>query len=48
VSTIWTWPCPKGDLWLSGPNGAGKTTSLKMILGLVWPTAGEAQVFAAP
>ena len=25
-----------------GPNGAGKTTSVKMLLGLVSPTAGDA------
>lgn len=29
---------------LLGPNGAGKTTILKMILGLVHPTAGEVSV----
>ena len=28
-----------------GPNGAGKTTTLRMILGLVAPTAGRALVF---
>ena len=27
-----------------GPNGAGKTTTLKMLSGLLHPTAGEAQV----
>lgn len=27
-----------------GPNGAGKTTTLKMLAGLLEPTAGEAQV----
>jgi len=27
-----------------GPNGAGKTTTLKMLSGLLYPTAGEAQV----
>jgi len=31
-----------------GPNGAGKTTSLKMLLGLVEPTAGRARVLGAP
>lgn len=27
-----------------GPNGAGKTTTLKMLSGLLYPTAGEASV----
>jgi len=27
-------------LGLLGPNGAGKTTTLRMLMGLVWPTAG--------
>ena len=27
-----------------GPNGAGKTTTLKMLSGLIYPTAGEAKV----
>ncbi len=31
-----------------GPNGAGKSTSIKMLLGLVTPTAGEAFVLGAP
>src|SRR5262249_25420738 len=31
-----------------GPNGAGKTTSLKMLLGLVEPTAGRASLLGAP
>lgn len=28
-----------------GPNGAGKSTTLKMLLGLVHPTAGEIDIF---
>lgn len=31
-----------------GPNGAGKSTTLKMILGLVRPTAGDIAVFGEP
>jgi ABC-2 type transport system ATP-binding protein len=31
-----------------GPNGAGKTTSMKMLLGLVTPTAGQASLLGAP
>jgi ABC-2 type transport system ATP-binding protein len=31
-----------------GPNGAGKSTSIKMLLSLVRPTAGQAQLLGSP
>jgi ABC-2 type transport system ATP-binding protein len=35
-----------GDVYgYLGPNGAGKTTSLRMMLGLIRPTAGAVRVF---
>ena len=40
---------PEGSVYgFLGPNGAGKSTTLKMILGLVRPTAGEITVFGKP
>jgi ABC-2 type transport system ATP-binding protein len=33
---------------LLGPNGAGKTTTINMLLGLVRPDRGRAQLFGAP
>src|SRR5207248_2191269 len=35
-----------GDVYgYLGPNGAGKTTSLRMMLGLIRPTAGTVRLF---
>jgi ABC-2 type transport system ATP-binding protein len=31
-----------------GPNGAGKTTTIKVLLGILYPTAGEAYVLGKP
>lgn len=39
----------KGDIYgFIGPNGAGKTTVMKVILGLLFPTAGEVSLFGEP
>ena len=39
----------RGDVYgLLGPNGAGKSTTLRMVLGLIWPTSGSISLFGAP
>jgi ABC-2 type transport system ATP-binding protein len=44
-----TMTVPRGEIFgFLGPNGAGKTTAVKLLLGLTFPTAGEAFVLGAP
>ncbi len=39
----------RGDIFgFLGPNGAGKTTTIKMLTGLIRPSAGRANVFGIP
>jgi len=39
----------EGEIFgLLGPNGAGKTTTLKLLLRLIYPTAGTAHLFGRP
>jgi ABC-2 type transport system ATP-binding protein len=33
---------------LLGPNGSGKSTTIKLLLGLLEPTAGECRIFGVP
>jgi len=44
-----TFEVGRGEVFgLLGPNGAGKTTTLRMLAGLIAPTAGEASVAGVP
>src|SRR5579859_892014 len=33
---------------LLGPNGAGKSTTIKLLMGIIFPTAGSAQILGKP
>lgn len=40
---------PRGDVYgFLGPNGAGKSTCLRMLTGLITPTAGDISFFGKP
>jgi ABC-2 type transport system ATP-binding protein len=40
---------PEGSIYaFLGPNGAGKTTTIKMLMNMVFPTSGSAEVLNCP
>ena len=39
----------EGEIFgILGPNGAGKTTTIKILMGLIFPTRGEATIMSRP
>src|SRR2546430_1982893 len=39
----------RGEVFgLLGPNGSGKSTTIKLLLGLIFPTAGSARILGEP
>ncbi len=44
-----TFDVRRGEIFgIVGPNGAGKTTTIKMLLGLITPDGGEAEIMGVP
>ena len=40
---------PRGEIFgILGPNGSGKTTTIKILLGLLFPTSGSAHILGKP